>query len=150
MNTRSLFALTGLVAAMSLAPRAWATSGCTNSYLSGNYTMQFAGTSGPGIVSSIGGLTVPPNPSVQAQSGTASAAPASTSVVGAALLTLDGQGNINGYSAANIAGQWLQGNLTGTYTVNFDCTFSLALTDAAGNTENYGGVLVGQASSGVI
>jgi len=135
---------------MSLAPRAWATSGCTNSYLSGNYAMQFAGTSGPGIVSSIGGLTVPPNPSVQAQSGTASAAPASTSVVGAALLTLDGQGNINGYSAANIAGQWLQGNLTGTYTVNFDCTFSLALTDAAGNTENYSGVLVGQASSGVI
>jgi hypothetical protein len=150
MNTRSLFALTGLVAAISLAPRAWATNGCTNSYLSGNYTMQFAGTSGPGVVSSIGGLNVPPNPAAQPQSGTAGAPAASTPVVGAALLTLDGQGNINGYSAANGGGQWLQGNVTGTYTVNFDCTFSLALTDAAGTNENYSGVLVDQASSALI
>jgi hypothetical protein len=150
MNARKLIVITGLVTATSLAPSAWATSGCTNSYLSGNYVMQLAGVSGPGIVSSIGGLAIPPNTTAQPQATGSNAGGNVSSVVGTALLALDGSGNITGYSAANIGGQWLQGNLTGTYAVNFDCTFSLALTDGMGNLENYSGVMVNQATSGLI
>jgi len=150
MDTRRLIVITGLVTATSLAPSARATSGCTNSYLSGNYVMQLAGVSGPGIVSSIGGLTIPPNTTAQLEATGSNAGGNAGSFVGTALLALDGLGNLTGYSAANIGGQWLQGNLTGTYTVNFDCTFSLALTDANGNPENYSGVMVNQATSSLI
>jgi hypothetical protein len=37
MNARTLSLITGLVTGLALAPSALAVSGCTNSYLSGNY-----------------------------------------------------------------------------------------------------------------
>jgi hypothetical protein len=49
-----------------------------------------------------------------------------------------------------MAGQWIQANVTGTYAVNPDCTFAIALTDAGGNTQKFSGVLVGQASAATI
>jgi hypothetical protein len=150
MNARILSLITGLVAGLALAPSALAVSGCTNSYLVGTYAMQFAGVAAPGVAVGIGGVAVPPVISTEFQqnalAGSSSAAP----IAGIALLSLDGNGNIAGYSSENMAGQWLQGNVTGTYTVNNDCTFSLALMDSSGNMENFGGVLVGQARSAMV
>ena len=40
--------------------------------------------------------------------------------------------------------------VAGSYNVNADCTASLALTDASGNTENFAGVVVGQGTSALI
>lgn len=149
MNARTLTLITGLVTGLALAPSALAINGCTNSYMFGNYAMQFAGTAAPGVASGIGGVAVPPSMSTQFQTAALTGS-GSAPVAGAAWLSLDGNGNVSGYSSENMAGQWLQGNITGTYIVNTDCTFSLALTDSSGNTENFGGTLVGHASSGIV
>lgn len=69
---------------------------------------------------------------------------------GIARLFLDGAGTISGYSSVNLQGSWLQGNVIGTYTVNPDCSAAFSLTDASGNTENFGGTLVGQGDSAMI
>jgi hypothetical protein len=116
----------------------------------GNYAMQFAGTATPGVASGIGGVAVPPSMSTQFQTAVVTTSSGSAPIAGAAWLSLDGNGNVSGYSSENMAGQWLQGNLAGTYSVNTDCTYSLALTDSSGNTEHFGGVLVGQASSAIV
>jgi hypothetical protein len=151
MNARTLSLITGLVAGLAMAPSALAVSGCTNSYLSGNYAMQFSGTAAPAVATGIGGVAVPASMSLAFQQNAAAGSSGGASIAGAARLTLDGNGNITGYSSENMAGQWLQGNVTGTYTVNTDCTFSLALTDSSGNSENFGGVLVGsKARSAVV
>ena len=47
MNARTLSLITGLVTGLALAHPALAVSGCTNSYLFGNYAMQFSGVSAP-------------------------------------------------------------------------------------------------------
>jgi hypothetical protein len=150
MNARTLSLITGLVTGMALAPSALAVSGCTNSYLFGNYAMQFAGVSAPGVATGIGGVAVPPSMSTAFQTAAMGGSSGGAPIAGAARLNLDGSGNITGYSSENMAGQWLQGNITGTYTVNTDCTFSFALIDASGNTETFGGVLVGQSRSAMI
>jgi hypothetical protein len=151
MNARTLSLITGLVASAALAPSALAVSGCTNSYLFGNYAIQFSGVATPGVAAGIGGVAVPPAMSAEFQTGAAAGGSAAAPIAGAVRLSLDGSGNITGYSSESMGGQWLQGNVTGTYLVNNDCTFSIALTDASANTENFGGVLVGsQARSGII
>jgi hypothetical protein len=150
MNARTLSLITGLVTGLSLAPSALAVSGCTNSYLFGNYAMQFSGVSAPGVASGIGGVAVPSSLSTAFQTAAANGGNSSAPIAGAARLNLDGSGNITGYSSENMAGQWLQGNITGTYTVNTDCTFSFALTDAGGNTETFSGTLVSQSRSAMI
>jgi hypothetical protein len=149
MNARTLSLITGLVAGLATAPSALAVSGCTNSYLSGNYAMQLSGVSAPGVAMGIGGIAVPASMSTAFQQGVIGNS-GNGPIAGAVRLTLDGSGNITGDSSENMAGQWMQGNVTGSYTVNTDCTFSLALTDASGNTENFGGVLVGQDRSAVV
>jgi hypothetical protein len=84
------------------------------------------------------------------QQGAATGSSSSAPIAGAARLSLDGSGNITGYSSENMAGQWLQGNVTGAYTVNTDCTFSFTLTDSSGNVENFGGVLAAQNGAAMI
>jgi hypothetical protein len=150
MNARTLNLITGLVTVLSLAPSALAVNGCANSYLNVNYALQFAGVSSPGLAIGIGEVAVPANMALSykqdASNGTSGAAP----MAGAARLVLDGNGNITGYSSENIAGQWIQGNVRGTYVVNTDCTFSFAMTDSNGNTQNFSGVLTGQSSAAMV
>jgi hypothetical protein len=150
MNARTLSLITGLATGLALAPSALAVNGCTNSLMFGNYAMQFAGTAAPGVAIGIGGVAVPPSMTTQFQTASLTGNSGNAPIAGAAWLSLDGNGNVSGYSSENMAGQWLQGNITGTYIVNTDCTFSLALTDSSGNTENFGGTLVGHASSGIV
>lgn len=150
MNITTTCALTGLVASLILAPSALAVNGCTNSYLNGNYAMQYTGISAPGVASGIGGLAVPSSMAAAFQQDATSGANTTAPMAGAVRLNLDGNGNLAGYSAENMAGQWIMANVTGTYNLNIDCTFSMSLTDASGNTENFGGVLVNQGASGIV
>jgi hypothetical protein len=151
MNARTLSLITGLVSGLSLAPCALAVDGCTNSYLNGNYVLQFTGISAPGVAVGIGGVAVPAGMAASFQQDSANGSSGVTPVAGAARLTLDGNGNIiAGYSSENMAGNWIQGNVTGTYAVNTDCTFSFAMADAAGHTENFSGVLTGQSSAAMV
>ncbi len=150
MNLRTLSLFAGLVTGLALAPCALAFDGCTNSYLNGNYALQFTGVSAPGVASGIGGVAVPASMATAFQQDTSNGSSGLAPVAGAARLILDGNGNISGYSSENMAGNWIQGNITGTYVVNTDCTFSFAIADAGGHTENFSGVLTGQSSAAVI
>ncbi|MGA7238154.1 MAG: hypothetical protein WBY44_20885 [Bryobacteraceae bacterium] len=150
MNVRTVSLITGLVTGLSLAPCALAFDGCTNSYLNGNYALQFTGVSAPGVASGIGGVAVPASLATSFQQDTSKGSSVVAPVAGAARLILDGSGNISGYSAENMAGNWIQGNITGTYVVNTDCTFSFAIADAGGHTENFSGVLTGQSSTAMV
>jgi hypothetical protein len=150
MNARTLSLITGLVTGMSLAPSALAFDGCTNSYLNGNYALQFSGVSAPAVASGIGGVAVPASMAATFQQDTANGSSGAAPVAGAARLSLDGNGNISGYSSENMAGNWIQANITGTYVVNTDCTFSLAIADTSNHTENFSGVLTGQSSGAVV
>jgi len=150
MNARTLSLLTGLVIVLSLAPSALAVNGCANSYLNGNYALQFAGVSSPGVAIGIGGVAVPASMALSFKQDTSNGTSAVAPMAGAARLILDGNGNIAGYSSENMAGQWIQGNVTGTYVVNTDCTFSFAITDSNGNTQNFSGVLTGQSSGAMV
>jgi hypothetical protein len=150
MNARTLSLITGLVTGLSLTPSALAFDGCTNSYLNGNYAMQFTGVSAPGVASGIGGVAVPASMAASFQQDPSNGGSGVAPVAGAARLMLDGNGNIAGYSSENMAGYWIQGNVAGTYVVNTDCTFLFALTDSAGNTEHFSGVLTGQSSAAVV
>ncbi len=150
MKITTLSALTGLVASLTLAPSALAVNGCTNSYLNGNYAMQYTGVSAPGVATGIGGLAVPPSMAAAYQQDAAGGTNGTAPTVGLARLALDGNGNLAGYSAANMAGQWIMANVSGAYTVNTDCTFTMLVTDSNNNTENFGGVLINQGSSGII
>ena len=99
MSARTLSLITGLVIGLSLAPSAFAVNGCANSYLNGNYALQFAGVSSPGVALGIGGVAVPASMALSfkqdASNGTSAVAP----MAGAARLILDGNGNISGYSS---------------------------------------------------
>ena len=150
MNARTLSLITGLVTGLSLAPSALAVNGCANSYLNGNYALQFAGVSAPGVASGIGGVAVPASLALSFQQDATNGKNAQAPIAGAARLILDGNGNITGYSSENMAGQWIQGNVAGTYVVNTDCTFSFAIADSSGNTENFSGVLTGQSSAAMV
>jgi hypothetical protein len=131
------------------ASRANAISGCSTSNLNGNYAMQFSGTSAPNIAGSVGGVAVPAGiapVSTAAVSGGNSTVPAT----GVARLFLDGNGALWGNSSVSLDGMWLQGSISGQYTVNSDCTASFTLTDATGAMENFYGVVVGQGDTTLI
>ena len=57
-----------------------------------------------------------------------------------ALLTLDAAGNIKGKVTASLNGSVTNGTLSGTFTVNPDCTGLLTSTDGG---DNFGFVIVG-------
>jgi len=143
MHARSWNLLAGMALGFALIPNAHAVGGCSTAMLMGGYGMQFSGTSAPSVAPSIGGVSVPKSVAGSESSGTTPSA----SVVGSAHLVMDGSGGLMGYSAVNLAGTWLQGNVTGTYTVNGDCTASLAIMDANGNADNFSGVIVNEGGS---
>jgi len=147
MNASKTYIITGLAVAVSLTPSAHAISGCTNAWLNGQFGMQISGSSAPAVAGSVGGIPVPTRmASDAASSGPASRAP----VVGIARLNLDGDGNLSGYSAISLNGVWLQGNVSGSYAVNQDCSATFTITDASGNAEHFGGTIVGQGDSALM
>jgi hypothetical protein len=143
MNLRTLSLSFGLTVALAVMPAAHAVQGCGNANLSGNFAMQFSGNSMPAVATGIGGVAVPSNLATASNPANAGAVP----VAGIAHLYLDGNGNLAGNSSLNLAGSWLQSAVSGTYTVNSDCTVALAVTDSSGATENFSGVIVGNGQS---
>lgn len=105
------------VLSTTLVPAVYAQGGCTNATLKGNYGFNFNGFVAPG--KSQKGREVP------------------WDVVG--VLTADGAGNVSiSYTAAINGTAYTAQTASGTYTVNSDCTGSIAFTsgDAAGLTFN--------------
>jgi hypothetical protein len=154
MNTQNVLRIvTGLALGMSLLPKAQAITGCGNNYLSGAYGVQFSGTTAPNLDSGVGGTAAPASVLGPAwkfesrQHRNAAEDPAGWVVTGFAQLILDGAGNLFGNSAATLNGAWLEGPVTGAYTVNVDCSASFTLTDSGGGVQNFSGVLVNQGDS---
>ena len=106
---RTSFPLLPLVAAGACLS-GWAqgaqSPGCDASTLRGSYAIQLTG-----IVSGV-------NPTITPVFGRAE--------IG--IVTFDGAGNFTGKDTYNVAGVVARGTLTGTYTVNADCTGSLTVT----------------------
>jgi hypothetical protein len=59
-------------------------------------------------------------------------------------LFLDGNGLLLGNSSVSLSGTWLQGNVSGQYNVNQDCSATFSMSDPSGATANFAGVVVGQ------
>jgi hypothetical protein len=100
-----------------LSPAAHAQSGtttCSLSTLKGNYSVQGEDT----IVAQLPGFP-PPLPFGEI-----------------AIDFIDGAGNISGSFTANLAGIVLSGSVSGTYTVNPDCTGTISLVTSLGNAVN--------------
>jgi hypothetical protein len=124
-----------------MLPAAYAIGGCSNASLSGTFGMQLSGAIAPGA-QGVGGVAL--QGATTASTGTSTTAAPGT---GIARMLLDGNGNITGYSSVNAQSQWLQGNLSGTYSVNDNCSVSLSLMDASGNSQNFNGIVVAQGNS---
>jgi hypothetical protein len=148
MNRINASLVSGLVFAVSLVPSAHAVSGCTNALLSGPYGMQFSGNSALAAAHAVGGIPVPVSMSEAAVVPGVAVSPSPT--VGIARLYLDGVGTLSGYSAVNLQGVWLQGNVSGAYAVNDDCSMTFTLTDSNGNTQNFGGTIVGHGDHALV
>jgi len=119
----ALSALTVLVAQHLLTPpKARAQTACSNATLSGTYGAQNQGYS------------------LQASDGTA--LPAPVPVTDIVLLTLDGAGNISRTGTQNKGGTIAPNDLSGTYAVNANCTFSITFTTATGGANHVTGVIV--------
>jgi len=116
-----------------------AVTGCTNDWLNGAFAVQFSGTGAAASGRLIGGIAIPKD--------TATAG-ALLPVTGVMRLTLTPEGALSGYSWGNLQGGWVQdATLTGSFSVNTDCTASFNLTDASGATAQFSGVIVGQGDS---
>src|SRR5262249_42537864 len=108
---------------LSSVPAARAVSGCTNDLLNGGFSLPYPGSVSVTAGKLIGGLAAPAN------------APTSgnVSVNGIARFNLTLDGAISGYSWGNVQGAWVQDStLTGSFTVNTDCTVNINLKDASG------------------
>jgi hypothetical protein len=119
----SITTVTGLlVFGLASAANLMAVTGCTNAYLQGSYGGQISG----------------------AVSGVAPASPSGGSVVTSTLalsrLVFDGLGSVVGTAIAN--GATAASQIAGSYTVNNDCTVSMALTDSIAGQQAFSGVLV--------
>ncbi len=145
MNVRGLSLFCGLTAGLCLLSPAFAITGCSNATLTGAFGVQFSGTSALKVAKGVVGVPVPTN-----AGGTTGSAATAAPVAGIARLTLDGAGGLGGYSAVNLNGTWLQGAVSGSYNVNDDCSFSITMTDSNNQTENFGGIVVGQGNSAVL
>lgn len=116
---RIVFALA--LGTLLLAGQAFAISTCGKDALSGSYGFQITGTSGA----------------------------KADRVAGYGWLAFDGMGRVSeGYSAVSIAGAKAveAKEITGTYSVGSDCTFTIKVTDEAGVTSNYAGAVLGRGS----
>jgi hypothetical protein len=140
MNTRTaLQIVTGLGLAIGMMPQAHAVTGCTNNMLSGAYGWQLSGTLTPDLSGGVGGAATP----LKVMARIPTEVPGTVSVAaGFASFFLDGGGNLFGNSAVILDGVWSEGPLTGSYNVNDDCSVSLTLTDSAGGTQHFDGVVV--------
>jgi hypothetical protein len=103
------------------ANRARAQAACSNATLTGTYGAQNQGYSLAGA------------------DGTALASPAPLTAIN--LLTLDGNGNISRTGTQNTGGTVTPNDLSGTYSVNADCTFSIIFKTASGGLNHVSGVI---------
>ena len=116
---RIVFALA--LGTLLLAGQAFAITTCGKEALNGTYGFQIAGTTGD----------------------------KADHVAGYGWMEFDGVGRVSeGYSAVSIAGAKAveAKELTGTYTVATDCTFTIKVEDEAGVTSNYAGAVLGRGS----
>jgi hypothetical protein len=147
MNAKRLgFAALAAIGSL-VVPAAHAVTGCSAVMLAGNYAMQFSGTPSVTVAKTIAGVAVP---DTIVQAVTADAANGGKTTVPAAgilRLYLDGAGLVTGSSSVSLRGSWLQGAITGSYSVDSDCSATLTLTDASGASSNYAGAVVGQGDS---
>ncbi len=107
-----------------LAPAAHAqgeNTGCSLSTLKGAYSVQGQGT----IVAQLPGFPAPPFPFAEV-----------------AIDFLDGAGNISGKFTANVNGVAIPGTVSGTYTVNSDCTGTISMQSNSGIPINKSFVVV--------
>jgi hypothetical protein len=141
LTTAAVIALGSLI-----APAARAISGCSTSNLNGNYVLQLSGSSSPSLASSIAGVAVPASLDQASHVAAASAVAASVPVGGLVRLFFDGNGLLIGNSSVSLSGMWLQGSVSGQYTVNQDCTAQFSLTDPTGATGQFSGVVVGESA----
>jgi hypothetical protein len=142
MNTKRISLAVACAIGSIVTPAAHAISGCSNTTLNGNYAIQFSGTSAPSVATSLAGLALPASVSQakDASTGSYSTVPAE----GIVKLFLDGNGLLLGNAAVSANGTWLQGSVSGQYTVNAECSVSFTMSDASGATGNLSGVVVGQ------
>jgi hypothetical protein len=131
MNTRHWIVIAGAALSLAVATTpAHAINGCGNQLLNGSYAMQFSGARATGA-----GATAAGPAAVRALSS------------GLARLSFDAEGSIQGYSTVTTPGAPARRIVTGSYTVNDDCTSVFVLTDTEGNTEHFSGAIVGQGDS---
>jgi hypothetical protein len=128
-------------------PGAHAVTGCSAAMLAGNYAMQLSGTPSVTVAKTIAGISVPPSIVRKVNEDAAKGGKATVPATGILRLYLDGAGLVTGWSSVNIRGSWLQGAITGSYSVDQDCSTAFTLTDASGVTGNYAGAVVGQGDS---
>lgn len=122
MKTTTTTVLLGLLGfVLTFTPFLQAGSGCTNGYLQGSYGGEITG-------------------SIAAAPSSAASTPAS--VLNLSRLYFDGQGNVAGTGTISTASATATTQITGTYSVNNDCTVSFAFTDSVAGPENFNGVLV--------
>lgn len=95
---------------------------CSLATLKGTYGVLEEGT----IVQQIPGFPPPPLPFAVA-----------------ATVSFDGAGKLSGSATASINGFVNTGPVTGTYTVNPDCTYSDEFTDSLGFTNHHAGAIIG-------
>lgn len=116
---RIVFALA--LGTLLLAGQAFAITTCGKDALTGTYGFQIAGTTGD----------------------------KADHVAGYGWLAFDGNGRVSeGYSAVSIAGAKAveAKEISGTYSVSSDCTFTVKVTDEADVTSNYAGAILGRGS----
>ncbi len=144
---RVLTVLSGLALAMGMIPRAQAITGCNNAMLMGAYGFHFSGSLTPDLSGGVGGAVTPTSVMSQLAAGATPAGVSTKSAGGVARLYLDGAGTLFGNSAASVDGAWSEGPLTGTYSINDDCSASFTLTDSSGGTQHFDAVVLNQGDS---
>lgn len=138
---------TGLALAIGVMPQAQAFSGCTNNSLYGTYGLQFSGAITPAVSGGVGGVLAP----ATVMSRLSTQDPGTVNLVtGFARFFVDGGGNVFGNAALTLDGVWSEGPLSGTYSVNDDCSASLTLTDSSGGVQHFDGVVVNRGDGAVL
>ena len=126
---------------------AQAYSGCTNASLFGTYGLQFSGVITPDVSSGVVGAALPD----QVMSGMNAETPGTLNyTAGVARIYLDGAGSLFGNSTVTVNGTTLEGPLSGTYSVNDDCTAAITVADAASGTQHFDAVVVNRGDGAML
>jgi hypothetical protein len=110
------------VTALPVVHAAGSNPGCSVSTLKGDYAVHGQGT----VVAQLPNLPPPPFQFAEV-----------------AIATLDGAGNLSGKATLSLGGIAVQGTFSGTYSVNSDCTGTVALQTSLGIPVNESLVAVG-------